>query len=80
MDIFTNKAKVRSEQKTYDKNSMLMQKSSDIRANFAECECRYGCEYDCARGCEFERELGFFCEFKLHHDPFKLQFTSFEFL
>ena len=35
--------KVRSEQKTYDKNSMLMHKSKDIRAKFArssrECEC-----------------------------------------
>ena len=64
MDIFTKKAKVRSEQKTYDKNNMLMQKSKDIRAKFArnscECECRYGCEYDCARGCEFERDFGFF--------------------
>ena len=35
VDSFTKKAKVRSEQKTYDKNSMLMHKSKDIRAKFA---------------------------------------------
>ena len=33
MDIFKKKAKVKAEQKTYDKNSMLMHKSKDIRAN-----------------------------------------------
>ena len=35
LDMVTEKAKVRSEQKTYDKNNMLTRKAKDIRAKFA---------------------------------------------
>ena len=35
VDMVTEKAKVRSEQKTYDKNNMLTRKAKDIRAKFA---------------------------------------------
>ena len=35
VDMVTEKAKVRSEQKTYDKNNMLTQKAKDVRAEFA---------------------------------------------
>ena len=49
VDMVTEKAKVRSQQKTYDKNNMLTRKAKDIRAKLSrsshECEGTYECEF-----------------------------------
>ena len=49
VDMVKEKAKVRSEQTTYDKNNLLTRKAKDIRAKFArssrECEGTYECEF-----------------------------------
>ena len=77
MDIFTKKAKVRSQQKKYSKNRMLMQKSKDIRANVNADLDANTIAHEVANS---NANSFFFCEFKLHYDRFKLQFTLFEFL
>ena len=60
MDIFTKKAKVRSQEKTYDKNNMPCTNQRILARSSREGECGYGYDYDCARSYELEREFSFF--------------------
>ena len=68
VDMVTEKAKVRSEQKTYDKNNMLMRKAKDIRAKFARSsregranvKAHTNANLVANLGCECEREFEFY--------------------
>ena len=68
VDMVTEKAKVRSEQKTYDKNNLLMRKARDIRAKLtrssrevrANVKAHTNANLVANLGCECEREFEFY--------------------
>ena len=64
VDMVTEKAKVRSEQKTYDKNNMLTRKAKDIaqssREVRANAKAHMNANLVANLGCECEREFEFY--------------------